>query len=131
MKGRVYFVLGLLLVATMLIMPSVGCGGNGKATIVETDANGNVTKEALIDGQFLNPDIPRISVQKSYELWDSNNLPVFVDVRPKDLYDTEHVPGARNIINEPEVGDAPAIGDSNKAAYKALPKDKLIILYCD
>jgi hypothetical protein len=130
MKGRVYFILGLLLVATMLIMPSVACG-KPTATIVETDANGNVTREALVAGQFLNPDIPRISVQKSYELWDSNNLPAFVDVRPKDLYDTEHVPGARNIINEPEVGDAPAIGNTNKAAYKALPKDKLIILYCD
>lgn len=130
MKGRLYFISGLLLLSMMLTMPSLACGG--KPSIVETDANGNVTREALVAGQFANPDIPRISVQKAYELWNSNDMPVFVDVRPKDLYDVEHIPAAKNIPNIGAKGETtPAIGDENKAAYLALSKTKEIILYCD
>jgi hypothetical protein len=131
MKGRVYSILGLLLVAMMLMLPSAACSNNTSDTELTGNPDGSVSKDVLVKGQFLNPDITRITVQKAYELWDSSNMPVFIDVRPRDLYDMGHVPGARNIINEPEGNKAPAIGDSNKAAYKALAKDKLIILYCD
>jgi hypothetical protein len=130
MKGRVFFVLGLLFVTMMLLLPSAACGGGGDANLTG-NPDGSVSRDVLVKGQFANPDIARITVQKAYELWDSSNMPIFVDVRPKDLYDMEHVPGARNIINEPEDNNAPAIGDTNKAAYMALAKDKLIILYCD
>jgi hypothetical protein len=136
MKGRIYFVLGLIVVATMLALPAVGCSPkNGTKTtgvIVETDANGMVTREALVAGQFYNPDVPRISVQKAYELWDSSTtLPAFIDVRPKDLYDMEHVPGARNVPNDPAVTEAANTTDPLFATWKAFPKDRLIILYCD
>jgi 3-mercaptopyruvate sulfurtransferase SseA len=115
----------------MLILPSAACSNNASDTNLTGNPDGSVSRDVLVKGQFLNPDMPRITVQKAYELWDSSTMPAFIDVRPRDLYDMGHVPGARNIINDSQDGNKPAIGDSNKAAYKALAKDKLIILYCD
>ena len=44
---------------------------------------------------------------------------VYVDVRPKDQYDIEHIKGAINI----PLGDV-------VAKMKELPKDKFIVTYC-
>jgi hypothetical protein len=119
-----------LILAAMLVTAS--CSSKPPAGASVPGARGPLdppTKQELIDGQFLDPDIPRITVQKAYQLWDSNNPPVFIDVRLKQLYDLEHVPGARNIPLSPAVTIVTATNDPVFDAWKALPRDRLIILY--
>jgi rhodanese-related sulfurtransferase len=62
---------------------------------------------------------------------NSSNVPVFVDVRSRDLYDMEHIPGARNIPNTFAAASPTATDDPLFNIWKALPVDKLIIFYCD
>jgi rhodanese-related sulfurtransferase len=46
-----------------------------------------------------------------------------VDVRIKELFDTGYIPGARNISNEPKADSI--------SKLTTLPKDRLIVVYCD
>jgi hypothetical protein len=89
------------------------------------------TLQQLEKGNYSLPYIARISVQKAYDLLNSSNVPVFVDVRSRDLYNIEHVPGARNMPNTPAVTTPGATNDPLFTLWKALPIDKLIIFYCD
>jgi hypothetical protein len=89
------------------------------------------TLQQLQQGKFALPDIPRISVQRTYDLLNSSNVPVFIDVRPRDMYDMEHIPGAKNIPNTMAASSPTATDDPLFTTWKALPLDKLIIFYCD
>jgi hypothetical protein len=131
MNGRNLLIPACFLIIAALLL-ATGCASKpaiGTSFTGTRDPLDPPTKQELIDGQFLDPDIPRITVQKAYQLWDTNNPPVFIDVRLKQLYDLEHVPGARNIPLSPAVTIVTATNDPVFDVWKALPKDRLIILY--
>jgi hypothetical protein len=114
MKSRILGALGALFII-LLLLP-IACG-------TARDPMVPPTPEELIKEGFLDPDMPRMTVMQVYLKWDANEPMVLVDVRPVELYKSEHIAGARNIPNEPE--------EDSIAALSALPKDRLIVTYCD
>ena len=127
MKSRV--IIAFLLV---MVIIAAGCGGGGAATTPTlTDTNqtestppGAIPSPAeLVKQGFLSPELPRISAEQLKVIYDNRDPLILVDVRPKDLYSTGYIPGARNISNTPEADSI------NKLTQ--LPKDRLIVLYCD
>ncbi len=121
-------ILTILLLLSLVL--SAAC--NGGTTVptatssVPTNTNqpGVVPPPSILMRQgFLLPELPRISAQDLKVIYDNRDPLILVDVRPKDLFDTGYIPGARNIPNEPEA--------DSLAKLKQLPKDKLIVLYCD
>ncbi len=125
MNSRIFTVLLLL----SLVLTAACNGGTTVPTTtipVSTDTNqpGAVPPPSILMRQgFLLPELPRISAQDLKVIYDNRDPLILVDVRPKDLFDTGYIPGARNIPNEPEA--------DSLAKLKQLPKDKLIVLYCD
>jgi hypothetical protein len=112
------------------ILIVVGCGGGTSITTTggnnqtDTTPPGAVPPPSILVKQgFLLPDLPRISAEELKIVYDNREPLTLVDVRPKDLFDTGYIPGARNIPNEPET-------DSINRLTQ-LPKDRLIVLYCD
>ncbi len=121
--------LALLIIPVLLI---AGCNGGGANTTSPgtssnlTDATppGTVPSPSVLAKQgFVGPDLPRISAEELKVIYDNRDPLILVDVRPKELFDTGYIPGARNIPNLPEADSL------NKLTQ--LPKDKLIVLYCD
>jgi hypothetical protein len=83
----------------------------------------------LAKQQFALPNIPRLTVEQIYALWDSNAPLVLIDVRQKEFYNDQHIPGARNIPN----GGSETRPVSNEALAQLilLPKDRPLVFYCD
>jgi rhodanese-related sulfurtransferase len=67
-------------------------------------------------------EIPRITIAETKKLMDSKTDIVIVDTQIKSLYDKGHIKGAINVPWKEEL----SAEDTQK-----LPKDKLIITYCD
>jgi len=67
-------------------------------------------------------DVPRISIEALKKLQDENASVVVVDDRIKDDYDSGHIKGAFCI---------PAQERLSAADVAILPKDKLIVTYCN
>lgn len=68
------------------------------------------------------PEIPRISPDELKKLQDTKSDIIILDVRIKDLYNMRHIKGALPLPWKTELTDADV---------KNLPKDKMIITYCD
>ena len=93
-------------------------------TQTDTNRPGAVPPPSILMRQgYLLPELPRISAEDLKVIYDNRDPLILADVRPKDLFDSGYIPGARNIPNEPEADSI--------AKLKQLPKDKLIVLYCD
>jgi rhodanese-related sulfurtransferase len=67
-------------------------------------------------------DVPRISIQELKALIDKSSPVTIVDVRPKDIYATEHIKGAISLPYKSQIELEDAM---------ALPEDRLIVVYCD
>ena len=67
-------------------------------------------------------EIPRITVAETKQLMDSKTDIVIVDTQIKSMYDKGHIKGAINFPWKEEITTEDA---------RNLPKDKLIITYCD
>jgi rhodanese-related sulfurtransferase len=67
-------------------------------------------------------DVLRISIQELKALIDRSAPVTIVDVRPKDIYATEHIQGAISLPYKSQIELEDAM---------ALPEDRLIVVYCD
>jgi hypothetical protein len=74
------------------------------------------------------PEIPRISCEELKQLMDSGADLVVVDTRMDISFMSGHLPRA---INIPGSAIPPLTEEIIEARYMQLPKDKLIVLYCD
>jgi 3-mercaptopyruvate sulfurtransferase SseA len=111
------------LVATLLVV-SVGCGGGGGGGAISS----KVPSPAELAKQgFVLPEIPRISAEDLFKIYDNRDPLTLVDVRPKELFDSGYIPGARNVPNLPEDESTSKL----KSVFDSVGKDRLIVLYCD
>jgi rhodanese-related sulfurtransferase len=67
-------------------------------------------------------EVPRISVEETKKLVDSKASIVILDTQLKSIYDKGHISGAINFPWKQQITSEDA---------RKLPKDKLIITYCD
>ena len=68
------------------------------------------------------PEIPRITIDELKKLIDTKSNVIILDVQLKDIYDKGHIKGAVSLPWKAELND----GD-----VASLPKDQLIVTYCD
>jgi len=67
-------------------------------------------------------EVPRITIAETKKLMDSKADIVILDTQIKNMYDKGHIKGAINFPWKMEISAEDA---------RSLPKDKLIITYCD
>jgi rhodanese-related sulfurtransferase len=67
-------------------------------------------------------EIPRISIEDLKKMVDQNAAVVILDVQLKNIYDKEHIKGARSF---------PWKAELSQDDVMSLPKDKLIVTYCE
>jgi len=72
---------------------------------------------------FLYPDLPRITAEEFKLLYDKNEPYILIDARPRNLFLDGYIPGAQNIPNDPR--------EDSVARLTQLPKNRLIVTYCD
>jgi len=72
------------------------------------------------------PEVPRITAEELKQLMDKKGEYVIVDTRSSSSYDYGHIEGAINIYSDPQGDPFP-----RQMMLGALPRNKLIILYCD
>jgi len=130
----------LTVVLIMAILLIASCGGTTKPTITPTstttmttttqtttttlDASlGAPSAEELAAQSSINPELPRITAERLKQFMDNGESFIVVDTRIKFLFDIGHLPQSINIPFGPE--------DEQTAEFLALPKDRLIIFYCD
>ena len=131
------FLTVVLLIAVLLI---ASCGGTTEATTTPTNTTTMTTTtqtttttldasleapsaEELAVQSFISPELPRITAERLKQFMDNGESFVVVDTRIEFLFDIGHIPQSINIPFEPE--------DERNAEFLTLPKDRLIIFYCD
>ncbi len=131
------FLTTVLLIAVLLI---ASCSGATEPTTTPTSTTTMTTTtqtttttldasleapsaEELAAQSFINPELPRITAERLKQFMDNGESFVVVDTRIEFLFDIGHLPQSINIPFEPE--------DEQTAGFLALPKDRLIIFYCD
>lgn len=73
-----------------------------------------------------NPEVPRISAEEVKRMIEQKAKMVVVDTRDGLTYDDGHLQGAVNIYYDPTVDPR-----DREMTLIALPKDKLIVIYCE
>jgi rhodanese-related sulfurtransferase len=68
------------------------------------------------------PEIPRISLEELKGMIEQKADVVIIDAQLKEIYDRGHIKGARSLPWKAEI---------TEADVKEIPKDKLIVTYCD
>jgi len=68
------------------------------------------------------PEIPRITLEELKGLIEQKADVVIIDAQLKEIYDRGHIKGARSLPWKAEI---------TEADVKDIPKDKLIVTYCD
>ena len=79
--------------------------------------------EELAVQSFISPELPRITAERLKQFMDNGESFIVVDTRIEYLFDIGYIPQSINIPFEPE--------DEQTAKFLTLPKDRLIIFYCD
>jgi predicted sulfurtransferase len=111
------FVLGLL-----LAFPVPGCFTARPVMIQDEEPIPQVEERA----EVAYPEVPRITAEELKQLMDNKGEYILVDTRNSVSYDYTHIKGAINIHYDPQ-GDPFSL----EMMLRALPRNKLIILYCD
>ena len=119
MKGKI---LGGLLILLLVLSIPIGCTGTPAATEPPTE-------EELEKQGFLLPELPRITCYQLKQMTDAGDLMYILDVREVFLYDLGHLPNTLNISPGGESWEDPT--EEQVAKILALPKDRLIVTYCD
>jgi rhodanese-related sulfurtransferase len=118
-------------------------------TTVTSSALTTTTKSTVITTFPLDwldyPEVPRITAEELKKLYDGNTKPIIVDSRDIASFNEEHIPGALNIpyddmpvsaaidpydlagLTEEDLGT----GLRMDSKLRWLPKDQLIVLYCE
>jgi predicted sulfurtransferase len=104
--------LALLMPGSSLARPAMGPEGEP----------GPQTEKANV----AHPEVPRITAKELKQLMDEKGEYILVDTRNSYSYDYGHIEGAINIYYDPQGDPFP-----RKMMLRALPRDKLIIFYCD
>ena len=118
-------------------------------TTVTSSALTTTTKSTVITTFPLDwldyPEVPRITAEELKKLYNGNTKPVIVDTRDITSFNEEHIPGALNIPYDDTPVSA-AIDPYDAAGLtedyfdtglrmdtklRWLPKDQLIVLYCE
>jgi predicted sulfurtransferase len=109
-----------LVFSLALALTVAGCSPARSATIMEEETIPEFEREVAF------PEVPRITAEELKQLMDKKGEYVIVDTRNSSGYNYGHIAGAINIYNDPQ-------GDpfSREMMMRALPRNKLIILYCD
>ena len=98
------------------------------AAVIQTSIPTPPTPQELANrGAFL-PQIPRITAEGLKVLIDGKTPMVLVDTRAQSLFEVAHLPGAINIPFDPE---PPVTEEWVSNALFELPRDKLLIFYCE
>ncbi len=119
MKPPLLRLISLVLLALTLVL--IACSG-GPATST-TGIPGPPSSEELAAQGFLHPELPRITCEQLKQKMDNGEPLAIVDTRQQFFFNTGHLPESINIIYEPN--------NANPEGFQTLPKDKLIIFYCD
>jgi rhodanese-related sulfurtransferase len=118
-------------------------------TAVTSSALTTTTKPTVITTFPLDwldyPEVPRITCEELKKLCDGNTKPVIVDTRDITSFNEEHIPGALNIPYDDmpvsaaiDPYDLAGLTEDNldtglrmDTKIRWLPKDQLIVLYCE
>jgi 3-mercaptopyruvate sulfurtransferase SseA len=111
---KVYGAIMGLLIGALGLCLLVAC--NGRTTAMSANDMPQVNGQALPLGS---DNIPRITVAQAKQAME-NGEAFFIDTRGADAYQREHIRGAINM---------PMSEAADRA--KELPKNKLLIAYCD
>jgi len=76
--------------------------------------------------EVAHPEVPRITAKELKQLMDKKGEYILVDTRNSYSYDYGHIEEAINIYYDPQGDPFP-----RQMMLRALPRHKLIILYCD
>ncbi len=90
--------------------------------------------EELTKGHFALPEIPRITCELLKQMMDRGDVLVLVDARAQWGFKGGYLPGAINIPNElvpPALPEEMEEAPIELMKLMMLPKDKLVIFYCD
>jgi len=90
---------------------------------LDSRTTGLPSPSELAEQGFASPDFPRITAEDLKIIYDNRDPFILIDTRPHFEYLDGYIPGARNIPNNPPE-------ESLKELAK-LPKDRLIVTYCD
>jgi 3-mercaptopyruvate sulfurtransferase SseA len=101
------YILPLLMVVALVI--GIACQNVSSTTKTETAVQSNIEVQE---------EAPRISLADAKSDFDAGKA-IFVDSRPEDAYQAEHIKGAINV----PLADA-------ETKFKNIPTDKKIIIYC-
>jgi predicted sulfurtransferase len=110
------FVVGLLLALTIH-----GCSHARSLMIMEEE---KIPQAESFE--VAHPEVPRITAEELKQLMDKKGEYILVDTRDSYSYDYGHIEGAINIYYDPQGDPFP-----RQMMLRALPRDKLIILYTD
>jgi len=112
-------ILSGLMVAALLV--SGGCNGGGSSG--DNGVPKPPSSSELAQQGYDKPGLPRITAEELKIKYDNREPIVLVDTRPPAGYLSGYIPGARNIPNIPS--------EESFEQLAKLPKDRLIITYCD
>jgi hypothetical protein len=120
------YILSLILISAFGFVMQTCHNAAGNTKAVKTDnsktetvkANTNPSSAPKTDEHANEDDAPRISLADAKADFDAGRA-IFIDTRPADSYNMEHVKGAINI----------SLADVENR-YKEIPSGKKIIAYC-
>lgn len=121
MKGKIFG--GLLIL--LLLLP-IACKGP-EVTPLEEEVVTPIP-EVLAEEGFALPEIPRITCEELKQVMDNGVDFVLVDTRLEFSFKEGRLKGAINISDTPL---PPLTEEMITAKLLMLPRDKLIVLYCD
>ncbi len=111
-------IIGALVIGLVLVIVLLLNNNNSKvASVPPVIASNTVDPNATVAAA--QPAPPRMPIEAFKALYDSPNKPLIIDVRAKASYDEGHIAGSES-FPEADVD----------TRFKELPKDKLVIAYC-
>jgi rhodanese-related sulfurtransferase len=84
----------------------------------------NPPYETLVQNGYNRPEIPRLTCEELKKKMDGGSTFILIDTRDETVFKKGHIAGA---IDIPVAGPEETVNGQ----LTALPKDKLIIVYCD
>ncbi len=84
--------------------------------------------EELAKGKYTLPDMPRITAETLKVMMDRGDAITLIDARSNVMYALGHLPGSLNI---PVTSVASLVEQSVTDSLLQLPKDRLLVFYCD
>lgn len=108
--------------------PSTTSATAATPTSVATETPVPSLETASVEEVLYLPEIPRITCEELKQFMDEGTDLVLVDTRVDFSFNEGHLPGAINIPGTPL---PPLTEEMIAARLLMLPRDKLVVLYCD